>query len=47
MDWSFGLTMMFMGMAVTLLTLYLLSLIIRLMIKFFPYQAEEKPREAA
>jgi Na+-transporting methylmalonyl-CoA/oxaloacetate decarboxylase gamma subunit len=47
MDWSFGLTMMFMGMAVTLLTLYFLSLIIRLMIKLFPYQAEEKPREAA
>ena len=37
--------MMVMGMAVTLLTLYVLSLVIRLMIRLFPYQAEEKPKQ--
>jgi len=44
MDWGFGLTMMFMGMTVTILTLYLLGWVIRLMIKLFPYKAEEKPK---
>ena len=44
MDWSFGLTMMVMGMTVTILTLYLLGLVVRLMIKLFPFKPEEKPR---
>ena len=44
MDWGFGLTMMLMGMTVTILTLYLLGWVIRLMIKLFPYKAEEKPK---
>ncbi len=39
--WSFGLTMTVMGMGVTLLTLYILNLIIRLLIKLFPYKEEE------
>jgi len=44
MDWGFGLTMMIMGMSVTILTLYLLGWVIRLMIKLFPFKAEEKPK---
>jgi Na+-transporting methylmalonyl-CoA/oxaloacetate decarboxylase gamma subunit len=35
-DWAFGLTMTVMGMGVTLITLYLLTLLIRLLIKLFP-----------
>jgi Na+-transporting methylmalonyl-CoA/oxaloacetate decarboxylase gamma subunit len=42
MDWGFGLTMMVMGMTVTLLTLYLLGWVIRLLIKLFPFKEEEK-----
>ncbi len=38
---SFGLTMTVMGMGVTLLTLYILTLVIRLLIKLFPYKEEE------
>lgn len=41
MDLSFGLTMLIMGMGVTLLTLYLLTLIIRILLKLFPYQKVE------
>ncbi len=44
MDWGFGLTMMVMGMTVTIFTLYLLGWVIRLMIKLFPVKAEEKPK---
>ncbi len=40
MDWGFGLTMTVMGMAITLATLYLLTLIIRLLIKLWPYKEE-------
>jgi hypothetical protein len=39
-DWGFGLVMMVMGMVITLITLYLLGWVIRLMIKIFPYQEE-------
>ena len=42
MDWGFGLTMMVFGMGVTLLTLYLLGWVIRLLIKLFPVKKEEK-----
>jgi len=42
LDWNFGLTMMVMGMTVTLLTLYLLGWVIRLMIKLFPFEKEEE-----
>ena len=41
-DWAFGLTMTAMGMGVTLLTLYLLTLLIRLLIKLFPSKEEDK-----
>ena len=41
MDWGFGLTMMVIGMAVTLITLYLLGWVIRLLIKLFPFKEEK------
>ncbi|MFC2022873.1 OadG family protein [Chloroflexota bacterium] len=41
-DVGFGLTMTVMGMGVTFITLYLLTLVIRLLIRLFPYKAEEK-----
>jgi Na+-transporting methylmalonyl-CoA/oxaloacetate decarboxylase gamma subunit len=43
-DLSFGLTMTFMGMGVTLLTLALLILVIRLMNKLFPFKNEEEKK---
>lgn len=45
MDWEFGLIMMVMGMTVTLVTLFLLGWIIRLMIRIFPVSREGKKRE--
>ncbi len=45
MDWSFGLTMMFMGMGVTLVTLLLLALIIKIMIRLFPIKKEVEAAE--
>ena len=42
MDWSFGLTMTAAGMGVTLITLYLLTLLIRLLNKLFPFKNEEE-----
>ncbi len=43
MDWTFGLTMTIAGMGVTFITLYLLTLLIRLLNKLFPYKdGEEK-----
>jgi Na+-transporting methylmalonyl-CoA/oxaloacetate decarboxylase gamma subunit len=39
-DLSFGLTMTFWGMGVTLFTLGLLILIIRLMNRIYPFKAE-------
>jgi len=41
-DLAFGLTMTILGMGVTLLTLYLLTLLIRLLIKLFPSKEEEE-----
>lgn len=41
MDWSFGLTMTVAGMGVTFITLYLLTLLVRLLNKLFPYKQEE------
>ena len=42
MDWGFGLIMTIMGMGVTLITLYLLTLIIRLLTKLFPIEKSGK-----
>jgi Na+-transporting methylmalonyl-CoA/oxaloacetate decarboxylase gamma subunit len=44
-DWEFGLMMTIAGMGVTFLTLYILTLVIRLMDRLFPYK-EEKKKEA-
>jgi len=40
-DMSFGLIMMLMGMGVTIITLIILTLIIRLMDKLFPHKEEK------
>ena len=40
-DLSFGLTMTLLGMGVTLATLYVITLVIRLLIKLFPMKEEE------
>jgi Na+-transporting methylmalonyl-CoA/oxaloacetate decarboxylase gamma subunit len=44
-DLSFGLTMTFWGMGITLLTLGLLILIIRLMNKLFPFKKENEKKD--
>jgi Na+-transporting methylmalonyl-CoA/oxaloacetate decarboxylase gamma subunit len=41
-DWAFGLTMAVAGMGVTFITLYLLTLVIQLLARFFPYKEEKK-----
>ena len=38
---DFGLTMTIMGMGVTLLTLYILILLIRLLDRLYPYREEK------
>lgn len=44
-DLSFGLTMTFMGMGVTLLTLCLLILVIYLMNKIYPFKKEDEKKD--
>jgi Na+-transporting methylmalonyl-CoA/oxaloacetate decarboxylase gamma subunit len=44
MDWSFGLTMTIAGMGITFITLYLLTLLIRLLNKLFPFKNEEEKK---
>jgi Na+-transporting methylmalonyl-CoA/oxaloacetate decarboxylase gamma subunit len=44
-DLSFGLTMTFLGMGVTLMTLVLLILVIRLMNRLFPFKKEEEKKD--
>ncbi len=41
-NWTFGLTMIIVGMGGTILTLYILSLIMTLLRKAFPYRKEEE-----
>lgn len=41
-DWSFGLTMAAMGMGVTFITLLLLALVIRILIRLYPFKSDEK-----
>jgi Na+-transporting methylmalonyl-CoA/oxaloacetate decarboxylase gamma subunit len=40
-DLAFGLTMTVAGMGVTFITLYLLTLIIRLLNRFFPFKEDK------
>ena len=44
MDWSFGLTMTIAGMGITFITLYLLTLLIRLLNKLFPFKNEAEKK---
>jgi Na+-transporting methylmalonyl-CoA/oxaloacetate decarboxylase gamma subunit len=41
-DWVFGLTMTIAGMGVTFITLYILTLVIRLLDRLFPFKEEKK-----
>jgi hypothetical protein len=41
-NWTFGVTMMVVGMGGTLLTLWVMSLIMSLLGKLFPYRKEEE-----
>jgi Na+-transporting methylmalonyl-CoA/oxaloacetate decarboxylase gamma subunit len=41
-DIEFGLTMLAAGMGVTFITLYLLTLLIRLLNKLFPFKKEDE-----
>ena len=41
-DLEFGLTMMVAGMGVTFLTLYLLTLLIRLLNRLFPFEKDDR-----
>ena len=43
-DMAFGLTMTVAGMGVTFITLYLLTLLIRLLNKLFPFEKEKENR---
>lgn len=43
-DMAFGLTMTIAGMGVTLITLYILTLVIRLLDRLFPYIEEKKDK---
>ncbi len=40
-NWTFGITMLVVGMGGTLLSLWAISHIIRVLKKIFPYKAEE------
>jgi Na+-transporting methylmalonyl-CoA/oxaloacetate decarboxylase gamma subunit len=40
-NWTFGITMLVVGMGGTLLTLWILSLLMSLLKKIFPYRKEE------
>ncbi len=41
-DLAFGLTMTIMGMGITLITIYLLTWVIRILNKLFPFQEAKK-----
>lgn len=41
-NWTFGVTMMVCGMGGTLLTLFIMSLIMNLLRRLFPYKKEKE-----
>jgi len=43
--WTFGMTMLIVGMGGTLLTLMLLSIIMTVLKKIFPYKPDEEKKE--
>ena len=44
-DIVFGLIMTITGMGVTFITLYILTLVIRLLARLFPYKEEQKEQK--
>ena len=45
MDWTFGWTMLVVGMGGTIVTLMLFSLIMELLKKVFPYRPEQEKQD--
>lgn len=43
-NWTFGITMIVVGMGGTLLTLWILSLFMSILKKTFPYKKEEEEK---
>ena len=43
-NWTFGITMLVLGMGGTLLTLWILSLLMGLLKQIFPYKKEEEEK---
>lgn len=43
--WTFGFTVALVGMGGTMLVLWVLSLLILVLRKIFPYEAEESPSQ--
>jgi len=43
-NWTFGITMVVVGMGGTLLTLWILSLIMGILKRLFPYKKEEEEK---
>ena len=43
-NWTFGITMVVVGMGGTLLTLWILSLFMGILKRFFPYKKEEEEK---
>jgi Na+-transporting methylmalonyl-CoA/oxaloacetate decarboxylase gamma subunit len=43
-NWEFGITMLVVGMGGTMLTLWILSLLMSALKKVFPYQEEQKDK---
>jgi Na+-transporting methylmalonyl-CoA/oxaloacetate decarboxylase gamma subunit len=41
-NWTFGITMIVVGMGGTILTLWILSLLMSILSKAFPYRKEEE-----
>lgn len=46
-NWTFGITMMVVGMGGTLLTLWILSLVMSILKSFFPLEKEEGSKPSA
>ncbi len=46
-NWRFGLTMMIVGMGGTILTLWILSLLMSLLKKIFPVASEQDPPKSS
>jgi Na+-transporting methylmalonyl-CoA/oxaloacetate decarboxylase gamma subunit len=46
-NWTFGVTMIIVGMGGTLLTLWILSLLMKLLNSVFPYKKEEEDKSVS